>query len=734
MIDLINGVADGWWSWVTEVSLQVTVVGALVWLLDLPLRKRAWVQVRYALWLMVFLRLVLPPGLSLPTSLPSRIQTIHAGYVSEATSQEAPTRTHAVVIEQPDPSEAGPASVPTAAAAAVKPRPRLWWRSWVFLAWATVWAALAAVLTGKVVLLRRQAAGGASAPEMLRSALTAASQKLCMRREPRLVLTEAVGGPSVFGVWRPVILLPKSAIDGLGRSQIEHMLLHELAHIRRRDLAINALQTVLHIVFWFHPVVWLAGRRLRQMRELCCDAAVSTVLASETPLYRLTLVAVARRMMQSRTPFTRGLMGLFESTSCMEARLSHLKRPLWKTHKRAVAAALVAAVAMVIFVLPMGACRAEPALQDEPEETKPTEPKVFEGGSLRAVLQSGADIELAGVRYTRDAPVIAVSIPCPGVSAQDVEITVTAELEKRLSAIEEVRAVRGISAEGRSELVIEFKRPFDRDRALQQVRDNLTQAAPYLHGAAGEPAFINEYKWLPDGSLLESAPLLPRGMVAQTVGEGEDNEGKKVREFILMGRFPPGDQGDHRRITWYIVRPVDASRPGAWWSRQISGEGWLHGMLSHFASGQETATLRVGVATGEWETNRSNIYPAGGELIEVWVSGSRDGLTVEISPPAQTDEGVVVTSTNDQDKELDSRLVIIERDGQVHTGDRHMPSATFSADWTQVTWTFGGLKLSDIHKIEFQTRLYEWIEFRDVALEPGIATDPGVFLLDRLSD
>jgi HEAT repeat protein len=75
----------------------------------------------------------------------------------------------------------------------------------------------------------------------------------------------------VVGWLRPVILLPASALTGLSPQQLEAILAHELAHIRRHDYLINLLQAVVETLLFYHPAVWWVSRRIRQEREHCCD-------------------------------------------------------------------------------------------------------------------------------------------------------------------------------------------------------------------------------------------------------------------------------------------------------------------------------------------------------------------------------------------------------------------------------------------------------------------------------
>jgi TonB family protein len=89
---------------------------------------------------------------------------------------------------------------------------------------------------------------------------------------PVRVLTAALpDGPSVAGWMRPVLLLPPAALLGLTPQQLEAVLAHELAHIRRYDHLVNAVQTLVETLLFYHPAVWWASARIRAERELCCD-------------------------------------------------------------------------------------------------------------------------------------------------------------------------------------------------------------------------------------------------------------------------------------------------------------------------------------------------------------------------------------------------------------------------------------------------------------------------------
>jgi beta-lactamase regulating signal transducer with metallopeptidase domain len=84
-------------------------------------------------------------------------------------------------------------------------------------------------------------------------------------------ITRVVQSPGVIGLLRPVVLVPAATIAGLTPEQLEAVLAHELAHIRRYDHLVNAAQVVIETLLFYHPCVWWASARIRRERELCCD-------------------------------------------------------------------------------------------------------------------------------------------------------------------------------------------------------------------------------------------------------------------------------------------------------------------------------------------------------------------------------------------------------------------------------------------------------------------------------
>jgi beta-lactamase regulating signal transducer with metallopeptidase domain len=108
-------------------------------------------------------------------------------------------------------------------------------------------------------------------------------ERLGVTRPVRLFRSALVEAPGVIGWLRPVILIPVSVLSGLTPAQLETILAHELAHIRRNDYLVNLAQNLLETVLFYHPAVWWVSRCVREEREHCCDdLAVEVCGCAET--------------------------------------------------------------------------------------------------------------------------------------------------------------------------------------------------------------------------------------------------------------------------------------------------------------------------------------------------------------------------------------------------------------------------------------------------------------------
>lgn len=150
--------------------------------------------------------------------------------------------------------------------------------------------------------------------------LPQACRTLRVRRPPRLLLADSFASPALVGFLRPRIVLPARLSHTLAPDDLLHILLHECAHLRRRDVPLNYLLILWTALHWFNPLVWLLLPRIRADRELACDERVLAHTA-DPARYGRTLLALVETAGRVRAPAAVGIIeGTFSRRIHMIAR------------------------------------------------------------------------------------------------------------------------------------------------------------------------------------------------------------------------------------------------------------------------------------------------------------------------------------------------------------------------------------------------------------------------------
>lgn len=136
-----------------------------------------------------------------------------------------------------------------------------------------------------------------------------------------VVAAEGIDSPALFGFVRPRILLPGKILKSLSVEELRFVLLHELAHVKRWDVAMNWMATILQIVHWFNPLLWWGFMRMRADREQACDAMVlSHTGEEESTAYGHTIIKLLESY--SRPAFLPSMTGILEDKRAMRKRIT----------------------------------------------------------------------------------------------------------------------------------------------------------------------------------------------------------------------------------------------------------------------------------------------------------------------------------------------------------------------------------------------------------------------------
>lgn len=348
-----------------RASWQAAVLVALVLVAQWVFQKQIGARWRFALWTIVLVRLLLPVSMTSPWSLFNLVRPNAPAPTASLTArgEESPDSRG---IAAPDPvvisksesarfSSGSPASQPITLPApgstdhtAKNPLvPSFTKRQ--LLEYGTI-----AWVLGVTFLISRLAVQNIRFARRLRSAeiitepailkiFEACRKSFRSRARVRLAQTNAVSSPALYGLFRPVLLVPRGMIANFDRSELRYVFLHELAHVERRDMALHWLATALKVLHWFNPVLWFAFRRMAADRELACDElALSRAGERENRQYGETIIKLLDSC--ARPEPLPGVMGILEDRDQMVRRISMIakfrRNPRWPVFGLLLLAAL----------------------------------------------------------------------------------------------------------------------------------------------------------------------------------------------------------------------------------------------------------------------------------------------------------------------------------------------------------------------------------------------------------
>ncbi len=135
-----------------------------------------------------------------------------------------------------------------------------------------------------------------------------------------VIVSDRVKSPALFGFVRPRLLLPQGMLETYSPEELRYVFMHELAHLRQRDIYLGWLTSLLQIMHWFNPLMWIAFHRMRMDRELACDRlAISVMGPDEPPRYGQTIVNLVESF--SQVSYVPSVAGILEDKSQIERRI-----------------------------------------------------------------------------------------------------------------------------------------------------------------------------------------------------------------------------------------------------------------------------------------------------------------------------------------------------------------------------------------------------------------------------
>ncbi len=289
-------------SLVAAQTWQVAVLASGVWLIT-RFATRNQSHFSHMLWTLVLLKCITPPIWSSHVGLFSQLSSqlysngafedrkesmsakvtrseLNASTIHYGSSPLSSTHRTASDVDR---SPKSPASTPSFCAA--------------FLALWIVGALICAVISmfRYVLFLRVIHSTTCATPSEISNCVERLNSQLGVRQRVGVKVISSSFGPSVYGLLRPIIILPQAIVAGRTEQQLEPLIAHEMIHIRRSDLLLAIIQSIACCLGWFHPMVWLASRRVTIESERCCDEETIASLRCKPATYARSLLDVLER-------------------------------------------------------------------------------------------------------------------------------------------------------------------------------------------------------------------------------------------------------------------------------------------------------------------------------------------------------------------------------------------------------------------------------------------------------
>jgi uncharacterized protein (TIGR03435 family) len=313
---------------------QSTAFAAGCWLLTFALRRNQ-AQTRHRLWVLASVKFLIPLSLLIAAGgwLQTRMHTPVAQPAGFSYVMEGLTEPFAAGAHTATPAEIAAVSAKDANSSAASAHSH----AWLAFALLGLWAC------GSLLLL----AGWVRRWRHLHRAVRSATTLFTVSGVPVLV-TPLHMEPGVFGVFRPVILLPEGIRERLSSAQFDAILAHELCHVRRRDNLFGMLHMAVEAIFWFFPVVWWVRQGLLEERERACDEAVLDS-RREAMVYAEGIINVCKFYVEAPMSCVSGVTGSDLKKRIVRIMEEQVARKLDLGRKL-----LLLTAAILVVVLPVG--------------------------------------------------------------------------------------------------------------------------------------------------------------------------------------------------------------------------------------------------------------------------------------------------------------------------------------------------------------------------------------------
>jgi beta-lactamase regulating signal transducer with metallopeptidase domain len=375
------------WEVVASNALLVVVLAAGVALLG-----RVWKNplCLHLLWVLVLLKLVTPPAVTVPLPLPAQQAPLaseeqaasqhpaHPSRVEASRGEAASSMASRDDLSFPEDRLLPESSAPELDAALVTQYQGIPWLAVLAWIWSVGIVFFASIRAYRIFRFSRLLRHGEAPSSAVLSMAEGLAKRLGLRQVPPIRLLPVCISPLVWSLrGRPRVFLPAALFERLDEAAQEAILAHELAHVRRKDHWVRLLEVLITTLFWWHPVVWWAARQLQELEDQCCDGMVVDMTPHSAKSYATALLDTLDFLSDRSVPAPLGATAAKSSVS-LARRITMLKNrsgAVRLTFGRLMLLLVVAALPMALAFgqKPPQPATSAPAAKPAPAKTEDAE-------------------------------------------------------------------------------------------------------------------------------------------------------------------------------------------------------------------------------------------------------------------------------------------------------------------------------------------------------------------------
>lgn len=300
------------------MSIMASVLAVGILLVKAIFRNKMSARLHYIIWFILIIRLVVPFSVKVPLNIPNFTlepnREITSSVPEKTTLQDYITpliKNDRVNIKSPMSLEVGK-SQPTVNKTT---KPAYSYNAVTILWLAGMVVVLLYMLTVNTIQLFKLKKLPVCKDQGITNILELCKSQLNIRRKIIIYFNTSLESPAVYGLFRPKIIIPRDAVSKLSAEELKYIFMHELSHIRRKDLIINVVMAAIQAFHWFNPVIWYSFHKMKQDCEIACDASVLSLLSSdEKKKYGHTIINMLQLLSQtSWIPGTLGFASKYSS-------------------------------------------------------------------------------------------------------------------------------------------------------------------------------------------------------------------------------------------------------------------------------------------------------------------------------------------------------------------------------------------------------------------------------------